>query len=236
VRAGRKLALINFKTVIEDMLMSTSNFELNATIRNDIGKGASRRLRRLEGLVPGIIYGGGKNPVNLTFKTNEVSKATASEAFYASIINVKIDGKGEKAVVKAMQRHPAKDFVMHIDFLRVSEKTALQISVPLHFINEDICVAVKTGGGKVNHLMAEVEISCLPKDLPEYLEVDMAEVQLDQTVHLSDIKLPKGVTIVALTHGQSHDHPVASVHKPKAASEEDSSAPAADAATPEAGA
>lgn len=208
--------------------MSTSNFELNATNRADVGKGASRRLRRLENLVPGIIYGGGKDPVNLTFKTNEIAKATMNEAFYASIVNVKVNGKAEKAVVKSMQRHPAKDFVMHIDFLRISDSVALHMNVPLHFINEDKCVAVKLGGGKINHLMSEVEISCLPKDLPEYIEVDMAEVLLDQTLHLSDIKLPKGVSIVALSHGQSHDNPVASVHKPKAVVEDAPVTPVAD--------
>src|SRR5690606_8025377 len=117
-------------------------FELNATVRADQGKGASRRLRRLEGKVPGIIYGGGKDPQPLTFKGNEIAKCIQSEAFYSSIISVNIDGKTQKAVVKDMQRHPAKDFVMHIDMQRINEDTAIHINVPLHFINEEKCVGV----------------------------------------------------------------------------------------------
>jgi large subunit ribosomal protein L25 len=199
----------------------SQNFELNATLRADMGKGASRRLRRLEGNVPGIIYGTGKDPVSLTFKGNEIAKAILSEAFYSSIITVNVDGKAEKAVVKDMQRHPAKDFVMHLDMLRIDENKEIQINIPLHFINEEKCVGVKIGGGKISHTMAEVEISCLPKHLPEYIEVDMLEVELEQTLHLSDIICPEGVTIVALTHGEDHDHPIAAVHTPKGGTEEE---------------
>lgn len=202
----------------------SQNFELNATVRADVGKGASRRLRRLEGKVPGIIYGAGKEPVSIILKKNEIDKAIMSEAFYSSIITVNLDGKSEKTVIKDMQRHPAKDFVMHIDFLRVDEKKEIHINVPIHYINEDKCVGVKIGGGKINHTMAEVEVSCLPKDLPEYIEVDMTDVEVDQTLHLSDIKCPPGVTIVALTHGADHDHPIAAVHKPKGADEDEAAA------------
>jgi large subunit ribosomal protein L25 len=200
--------------------MST-NFELNAVTRADLGKGASRRLRRLEGLIPGIIYGAEKKPVSITLKGNEIAKATLSESFYSSIISVKIDGKSQKAVVKDMQRHPAKDFVMHIDFLRINEKKEIQMNVPLHFINEEDCVGVKMGGGKISHTMAEVEISCLPSHLPEYIEVDMIAIEVDQTLHLSDIKLPEGVTMVALSYGEDHDQPIAAIHMPKGETEED---------------
>lgn len=200
--------------------MSTTKaktFELNAEVRTDLGKGASRRLRQRTGHVPGIIYGSGKPPVSITLKSNEIAKSILSEAFYSSIITVNLSGKSEKAVVKDMQRHPAKEYVMHVDLLRVDDKKELHIYVPLHFINEDTCVAVKMGGGKITHNMSEVEIACLPSDLPEYIEVDMLEVQVDQIVHLSDIKLPKGVSIVALAHGEDHDHPIAAIHLPKAA-------------------
>jgi len=200
--------------------MST-NFELNVVTRADLGKGASRRLRRLEGLVPGIIYGAGQEPVSITLKGNEIAKSILSESFYSSIIDINLDGKAEKAVVKDMQRHPAKDFVMHIDLLRIDMKKELQINIPLHFINEEKCVGVKIGGGKINHLMAEVEISCLPSNLPEYIEVDMLEVELETTLHLSDIALPEGVTIVALTHGDDHDLPIAAVHAAKVGDEEE---------------
>ncbi len=200
--------------------MST-NFELNAESRNDLGKGASRRLRRLEGKVPGIMYGAGQDPVSVTLKGNEVAKAILSEAFYSSIVDINLDGKVVKAVVKDMQRHPAKDHVMHIDLLRIDDKKEITINVPLHFINEEKCVGVKIGGGKITHAMAEVEISCLPANLPEYIEVDMIDAELEQTLHLSDIVLPEGVSIVALSHGADHDHPIAAVHKPKGGSDEE---------------
>ena len=195
-----------------------TQFELNAEVRTDLGKGASRRLRQRAGQVPGIIYGAGKDPVSITLKGNEIAKAILSEAFYSSVITVHLGGKSEQAVVKDMQRHPAKDSVMHVDLLRVDDKKELHINVPLHFVNEETCVGVKMGGGKISHTMSEVEIACLPSNLPEYIEVDMLEVEVDQILHLSDIKLPKGVTLVALTHGEDHDHPIAAVHLPKAAS------------------
>ncbi len=193
----------------------SEEFTLNVTVRNDLGKGASRRLRRIEGLVPGIIYGAGKAPLAITLKGNEIARAILHESFYSSILTLNIDGATEKAVVKDMQRHPAKDSVMHMDFLRVNQNKPIHMNVPIHFINEDKCVGVKLGGGKINHLMSEVEISCLPKDLPEYIEVDMTSVEVETTLHLSDIVPPAGVTILALTHGEAHNHPIIAVHKPK---------------------
>ena len=205
--------------------MST-DFILHAKGREDTGKGASRRLRRLAGEIPAIVYGGKKDPARIALIHKDVMKALENEAFYSHIIALDIDGKSEDVIVKDVQRHPAKAIVLHMDFLRVSKNTKLQTRVPLHFINEDICVGVKLGGGLIAHSMTELEIMCLPADLPEYLEVDMADVDLGQTLHISDIKLPKGVESVALSHGDDHDLPIAAVNKSKAKDEAEEAAPA----------
>ena len=199
--------------------MST-DFTLNAKGREDTGKGASRRLRRLAGEVPAIIYGGKKQPEQVSLAHKDVIKALENEGFFSQVISLDVDGKAEDVVIKDIQRHPAKALVLHMDFLRVSKTTKLTTRIPLHFINEDICVGVKMGGGLIAHSMTELEIQCLPKDLPEYLDVDMADVEIGQTVHISDIKLPEGVESVALSHGEDHDLPVATVNKPKAVEEE----------------
>jgi large subunit ribosomal protein L25 len=206
--------------------MST-DFTLHAKGREDTGKGASRRLRRLAGEIPAIVYGGKKAATQISLSQKDVTKALENEAFYSHIISLDVDGKSEDVIIKDLQRHPAKAFVMHMDFLRVSKTTKLQTRAPLHFINEEACVGVKLGGGLIAHSMTDLEISCLPKDLPEYIEVDMADVEIGQTVHLSDIKLPKGVESVALSHGDDHDLPVAAVNKPKAVEEISDEAPEA---------
>ena len=209
--------------------MST-DFTLHAKGREDTGKGASRRLRRLAGEIPAIVYGGKKDPAKITLIHKDVMKALENEAFYSHIIAMDIDGKSEDVIIKDVQRHPAKLLVLHMDFLRVSKNTKLQTRVPLHFINEEACIGVKQSGGLISHSMTELEIMCLPKDLPEYLEVDMAEVDLGQTLHISDIKLPKGVESVALNQGADHDLPIAAVNKSKAKDEDlDEAAPAPDA-------
>ena len=204
--------------------MST-DFTLHAKGREDTGKGASRRLRRLAGEIPAIVYGGKKAPAQISLAQKDIAKALENEAFYSHIISLDIDGKSEDVIIKDLQRHPAKAYVMHMDFFRVSKTTKLQTRAPLHFINEEECVGVKLGGGLIAHSMTDIEISCLPKDLPEYIEVDMAEIELGATVHLSDIKLPKGVESVALSHGDDHDLPVAAVNKPKAVEEISDEAP-----------
>ena len=204
--------------------MSTE-FTLHAKGREDTGKGASRRLRRLAGEIPAIVYGGKKAPAQVSLAHKDVIKALENEAFYSHIIALDVDGKSEDVIIKDIQRHPAKAIIMHMDFFRVSKTTKLQTRAPLHFINEEECVGVKLGGGLIAHSMTDIEISCLPKDLPEYIEVDMAEVELGATVHLSDIKLPKGVESVALSHGEDHDLPVAAVNKPKAVEEISDEAP-----------
>jgi large subunit ribosomal protein L25 len=207
--------------------MST-DFTLQATGREDTGKGASRRLRRLAGEIPAIVYGGKKDPAKLTLIHKDVMKALENEAFYSHIIALDIDGKSEDVILKDVQRHPAKTIVLHLDFLRVNKDTKLQTKVPLHYINEESCAGVKSGG-IISRSMTELDIMCLPKDLPEYLEVDMENVELGTTLHISDVKLPKGVESVALSHGTDHDLPIAAVNKSKAKAE-DTDEPAADAA------
>ncbi|MCF7980623.1 MAG: 50S ribosomal protein L25/general stress protein Ctc [Pseudomonadales bacterium] len=210
----------------------SEEFEINAEKREVVGKGSSRRLRRLEDKVPGIIYGGKKkNPQNITLMHKDLLKATENEAFFSHILTLNLEGTQEQVVVKDMQRHPAKPKILHVDFQRVSKDVAIHIHVPLHFVNEDTCVGVKKQGGAISHSMTEVEISCLPGDLPEYIEVDMLKVEIDQIVHLSDLVLPKGVELIALTHGEDHDLPVVSVHTPKKAAEETEEVDAAEVPT-----
>ena len=195
--------------------MST-NFTINAKSREDTGKGASRRLRRLTGEVPAIIYGGKKDAKKISILHKDITKALENDAVYSSIISLSIDGKAEDTIIKDIQRHPAKQIILHMDFLRVSKTTKLQTRVPLNFINEDICVGVKLGGGLIAHTMTDIEVSCLPKDLPEAIDVDMAEVDVGQIVHLSDLTLPDGVESVSLSQGADYDLTVATVNKQKA--------------------
>ena len=195
--------------------MST-NFTINAKSREDTGKGASRRLRRLTGEVPAIIYGGKKDAEKISILHKDITKALENDAVYSSIISLAIDGKAEDTIIKDIQRHPAKQIILHMDFLRVSKTTKLQTRVPLNFINEDICVGVKLGGGLIAHTMTDIEVSCLPKDLPESIDVDMAEVDVGQIVHLSDLTLPDGVESVSLSQGADYDLTVATVNKQKA--------------------
>ena len=195
----------------------SSDFILEVEARTDLGKGASRRLRRLENKTLGIIYGNKKKPVSVSLPHKDIAKLAENEAFFTSLIDLKLGGKTESVVIKDMQRHPAKDTIMHVDFLRVSATTKLTMHVPLHFINESTCPGVKLQGGIVTHAVSDIEISCLPADLPEYIEVDLGEMNLDDNLHLSDVKLPKGVESVALSHGEDHDLQIAAIHLPRAA-------------------
>ena len=201
-----------------------SDYRLSAQSREEAGKGSSRRLRRLEGLVPAIVYGGKNKPKSIQLAHKDLRRALEEESFYSSVITLEIDGKDEPVILKALQRHPAKPLVLHADFQRASAGTVLKVNVPVHFLNETSCKGVKVQGGVIHHDAVEIEVSCSPKDLPGFIEVDLAEVELDQVVHLSDLKAPKGVTFVALAHDS--DLPVVSIHKAKGASAE----PAADAA------
>ncbi|GAA5316395.1 MAG: 50S ribosomal protein L25/general stress protein Ctc [Candidatus Pelagadaptatus aseana] len=202
----------------------SEDFVLNAEAREDQGKGASRRLRRLNGQVPAIVYGGKKKPANIQIPHKDLIKQLENEAFYSHIITINIGDKSEDVILKDLQRHPAKAEIMHADFLRVSKTKKLQTKVPLHFINEDSCKGVKLQGGKVSHNATELEISCLPANLPEFIEVDLADAEVGTIIHISDLKLPKGVESVELSHGADHDQAIASIAKPKgAAADEEAS-------------
>ena len=194
----------------------SDEFDLIAEIREGQGKGASRRLR-LKGKVPAIIYGAGRPPRALVFDQNKVLQKLENESFYSSVLNIKVDDKSQAAILKDLQRHPAKHMIMHMDFQRIVEDQEIKMNVPLHFTGEDIAVGVKDGGGKVAHLINDVEVACLPKNLPEFLEVDISELELDAMLHLSDIKLPDGVEIPLLAQGPEHDHAIVSIHVIKAA-------------------
>jgi len=201
-------------------------FEVQAELRTDKGKGASRRLRHA-GQVPAIMYGAEEEAVSLTLDHNKFLRHLEEEAFYAHILTIKVGAKKHKVVLKDLQRHPASDMkIMHADFLRVSAKVAMTMNVQLHFIGDEIAPGVKVAGGKLTHLMSDVEISCLPKDLPEYIEVDTSALELDASIHLSELVLPKGVTLTALAHAKdeeleegvrsAYDQAVVSVHTPRA--------------------
>ena len=207
----------------------SDQFEVIAELREDMGKGASRRLRRLADKVPAIIYGGDKEPQSLTLIRKDIEKSLENEAFYSHVLAVNVAGDVQKAILKDLQRHPAKDTVMHADFLRVDDKVAIKVNVPIHFLNEETCHGVKMQGGMIQHQATDIEVSCLPADIPEYIEVDMLEVETGQIVHLSDVTLPAGVTSVALALGEDHDLAIASVIAPKGVSDEEEVEAAADA-------
>ena len=164
-----------------------SDYSLTAKSRDTVGKGASRRLRRLAEQVPAIIYGGKKDPQNVSITHKDFVKALENEGFYSQIIQLTTDGSSEDVILKDIQRHPAKSVILHADFLRIDKTQKLTVRVPLHFINEETSIGVKMQGGAVSHTMTELEIICLPADLPEFIEVDMAEVEVDSTVHISDL-------------------------------------------------
>ena len=186
------------------------SFELNAQSRTDTGKGASRRLRHA-GKIPAIIYGGGKDPESLTLSHNEVLRNLENEAFYSHILSIKIDGKETRAILRDLQRHPSRYMVLHMDLQRVREDEKLKTSVPLHFLGEEEAPGVKAGG-LVSHDLTELEVECLPKDLPEYIEVDVSALDIGDSIHLSGITVPEGVTLLELARGEGHDQSVVSVH------------------------
>jgi|TARA_B100000795_G_scaffold139297_1_gene104213 large subunit ribosomal protein L25 len=214
--------------------MSAEEFELNCTVRTDLGKGASRRLRRLNDDIPAVLYGGSEDPISLTIAHKDIAKATENEAFFSHIITLNVGKKKQKAVIKALQRHPAKAILMHADFQRVSDDQKITVNVPIHFLNEDKCAGVKTGGGSIIKTLNEIEIDCFPKDLPEFINVDMILLEIGEAVHLADITLPEGVASIALAAG--NDLSVATVQAPRAEVEEAATAPdAPDAPDAEAG-
>src|SRR5690554_2779952 len=177
-----------------------SEFTLNAKARNDLGKGASRRLRRDASLIPAVVYGGDKAPALVSLENREVAKLLLNDAAFSSILSLNIDGAKENVLIKDLQRHPAKGFVLHADFVRVIAGQKLTTIVPVELVNENDCVGVKIGGGDIFRLATEIEVTCLPQDLPDFIEVDVKELDLNETLHLSDIKAPKGVEFTALEH------------------------------------
>jgi len=191
-------------------------FEIDAQSRADTGKGASRRLRGT-GKVPGILYGAHKDPVMISVAHNELVQHLEHEAFYSHILSLKLDGAAERVVLKDLQRHPAKPFVTHVDFQRISEDETIRMHVPLHFTNEKDCVGLKKGGA-ATHNMNEIEVICLPKDLPEFIEVDMAEMDTGHSVHVGELVMPEGVELV---HTLDPHAPVVSVHGAHGTEEEE---------------
>jgi large subunit ribosomal protein L25 len=199
--------------------MATIKFELDAEVRADIGKGASRRLRHAN-KVPAVIYGAGEDSIALTLDHNKALHALSHEAFYSHILTLKVGNKNEKVILKDVQRHPAKPRIAHIDFLRIRADQKLHMHVPLHFTGEENAPGLSAGGA-FSRLMNDVEIACLPADLPEFIEVDVSNLALDQSVHLSELKLPKGVELTAFAHGvEGHDQAVISIHVPRIIEEE----------------
>ena len=199
-------------------------FELNASKRELQGSGASRRLRRAN-KVPGIIYGGTAAPALIELDHNDILLALRKEAFHASVLTIKLDGAVETVLLRDSQMHPYKPLVLHVDFLRVDTTHAIHQKVPLHFINADIAVGVKIGGGLVSHAMNEIDVTCLPQDLPAFIEVDLKDLDGGQTLHVSQLSYPKGVKPV--THGDDDPVVVAITVKKAVAAEGEEAAPAA---------
>jgi len=195
------------------------NFTLEAQSRSDLGKGASRRLRHANS-IPAVIYGGGEDPQSLSFNHDDIIKSLEHEAVYTSILNINIDGKGTKAVIKDIQRHAYKPKVLHMDLQRVSATEKLHMHVPIHFTGEDVAPGVK-GGGQLIHNMNDIEVACLAKDLPEFIELDVSQLDIGGSLHISDLPLPEGVTSIELSHGEGHDQPVVSIQKSRGASDSD---------------
>ncbi len=210
--------------------MSVESFEITATSRSDAGKGASRRLRH-QGQVPGIVYGGDQSPQSINLSNNEMVKHLAHEAFYSHVLELKVDGVAQSVILKALQRHVYRPgIILHVDFQRVVAGQALHVHVPLHFVGDERSPGAKRGG-VISHLLNEVEVSCLPKDLPEFIELDLSKMEMNESKHLSDLPLPEGVTIPSISKG---DAVVVTVHPPRA--EEPEAVAEAAAAAPVEGA
>jgi large subunit ribosomal protein L25 len=216
--------------------MSTG-FQLQIESRDRSGKGPNRRLRR-EGKIPGVLYGAGRDPRSITLNWNSLMHQMEREAFYTSIISLVEEGKSQPVIVKAVHRHPIKPQILHIDFQRILEDEEITLDVPIHFIGEMQSKGVKLQGGEIQHLMTEIEVSCLPKNLPEFIELDVTELELNQILHLSDVKAPEGVEFVELTHGRNPG--VIAINPPRREEQEapteaptTAEVPASEQATPE---
>jgi large subunit ribosomal protein L25 len=209
--------------------------ELLAEDRTDKGKGASRRLRR-EGKVPAILYGGDREPRALSLDHDALIHQLDNEAIYSSILTVTVDDASQPCILKDLHRHPAKNTILHVDLQRILENVEIRVSVPIHFVNEERSKGVKEQGGQISHVMSEIEVSCLPKHLPEYIEVDVVDLALDEAITLSEITLPEGVEIPALAQADAHDPVVVNCHRIRIAEleEEEEAGEEEAAAEPEA--
>ena len=192
--------------------------EINAKERKSKGTGASRRLRH-EGTTPGILYGGVKDSISLEIDTKELFMQFRHEAFHASILTLNLEGKKESVILRDFQMHPVRNNIQHIDFQRINENEKISVKVPFHFINEETAPGVKIEGGLVSHIMTEIDISCLPKDLPQYIEVDLGELAMGESIHLSEVTVPEGVELSSLT--EENDPAITSISKPKVVIEEE---------------
>ena len=192
--------------------------EINAKERKSKGTGASRRLRH-EGTTPGILYGGVKDSISLEIDTKELFMQFRHEAFHASILTLNLEGKKESVILRDFQMHPVRNNIQHIDFQRINENEKISVKVPFHFINEETAPGVKIEGGLVSHIMTEIDISCLPKDLPQYIEVDLGELAMGESIHLSEVTVPEGVELTSLT--DENDPAITSISKPKVVVEEE---------------
>ncbi len=192
----------------------SKQYVLNAQTRELQGKGASRRLRK-EGLVPAVIYGAGQDAQSISLRHNELLRNLQDEGFYSQIISVDFGSRKEQVILRDLQRHPAKPIIMHADLLRIRDDEEVSVHVALHFLNEETSIGVKEQGGKISHNLTEVEIACLPKFLPEYIEVDLANLEVNQILHMSDLQLPEGVSLTQLALGEEHDLPVVACHSPR---------------------
>ena len=187
---------------------------LNATNRDVEGKSSSRQLRRA-GSVPAVIYGGDKDPIRISILEKDIAKAAEIPGFATQILNINISGEEQNVILKELQRHPATQRVLHADLQRVNPDTKISISVPVRFVNEDICMGVKMHGGAISRLINNIDITCLASNLPEYLEVDVAELDVGDSVFLSALNLPEGVEIPSLALGEDRDQAVVSITEAK---------------------
>lgn len=194
----------------------SEHLEITAETRTELGKAASRRLRRLDSKVPAVVYGAGKEPQHITINANSINKSLEFENFYSQVLSLSVDGKEQKVILKGLHRHPYKPKVMHLDFLRIKADEKLNVTIPIHFVGEEESPGLKAGG-VVTHHINDLEISCLPANIPESIEVDISKMEMDDVIHLSEIKPPKNVELLALIQvtDDAHDQPVVSIHMPK---------------------
>ena len=199
--------------------MSSQEFEFKAELRQNTGKAAVRRMRRLEDRVPAIIYGGGGKPQTITISHKDISLALENEAIFSHVLKLKIKENSEQVILKDIQRHPYKSKILHIDFQRLKAGEKFVVTVPIHFLNEEKAPGVKAGG-IISHLLNEVEVECLPADLPEFLTVDVSQLDAGQSLHLSDIVLPKEVDF-SFDLDERHNQPIVSIHMPRGIGKEE---------------